>query len=174
MQKTKDPIGETLLKTRKERKVSVPVLAHLLGIPKDRIYKWEQGAATPQYEDRVKIEEWIKNGNWNKIPRGNNTSPIPQPESKYNLDANAVNPYLKLLEDNDRFFKTEYHNLLVSLNKIIEIGLRSEELIKLNLEHIGNVEAHLKEVEPDIVHEQINSQIAGMGAVGQKDIYAGK
>lgn len=69
--------------------------------------------------------------------------------------------YIKLLEDNDRFFKTEYHNLLLSLNKLMEIGTRSEELIKLNLEHIGNVEALQKGVDPEIVHEQINNQIAG-------------
>lgn len=70
--------------------------------------------------------------------------------------------YIKLLEENDRFFKTEYHSLLLSLNKLMEIGMRSEELIKLNLEHIGNVEAMQKGVDPGDVHEQINNQIAGI------------
>lgn len=74
------------------------------------------------------------------------------------------NKYLLLLEENDRFFKTQYHNILVSLSKLIEIGKRSEELIKLNLEHTGTVEALQKGVDPDVVHEQINIQIAELGA----------
>lgn len=67
MQKTKDPIGEKLRQIREKRGISVPELEVILTIPKDRIYKWEQGKATPQYEDRQKVESWI-NGTWNNIP----------------------------------------------------------------------------------------------------------
>lgn len=95
---------------------------------------------------------------------------VPELASRASHDVGAADKprsdhaaYIKLLEDNDRFFKTEYHNLLLSLNKIMEIGMRSEELIKLNLEHIGNVEALQKGVDPGDVHEQINNQIAGIG-----------
>lgn len=71
--------------------------------------------------------------------------------------------YLKLLEDNDRFFKTEYAQLLISLNKLMDIGKKSEALIKLNLEHIGNVEAFQKGIPAEEIHEQINNQIVEMG-----------
>lgn len=72
--------------------------------------------------------------------------------------------YIRLLEENDRFFKTQYHAILANLSRLVEIGKRSEELIKLNLEHTGIVEALQKGVDPDVVHEQINIQIAELGA----------
>lgn len=67
MEKTKDPIGEKLRSTRESRGISVPDLATALGIPMARIYKWEQGASAPKFDDRQKVEDWI-NGNWKKIP----------------------------------------------------------------------------------------------------------
>lgn len=77
--------------------------------------------------------------------------------------------YLRLLEENDRFFKTQYHAILSNLSRLVEIGRRSEELIKLNLEHIGTVEALQKGVEPDVIHEQINNQIADIEPSEQTD-----
>jgi transcriptional regulator with XRE-family HTH domain len=68
VEKLKDPIGEYLRKARENRNISVPELSEIIGIPKDRIYKWEQGKAAPQYEDRQKVEAWI-NGTWNNIPQ---------------------------------------------------------------------------------------------------------
>lgn len=68
MEKIKDPIGKKIKAVRIERNVSVPKLALILNIPKDRIYKWEQGAA-PKFEDRQLIEKWISAENWNKIPQ---------------------------------------------------------------------------------------------------------
>lgn len=81
-------------------------------------------------------------------------------------NSTIVSPYQRLLEDNDRFFKNEYAQLLISLNKLIDLGKKSEALIKLNLEHIGNVEAIQKGVSPDEIHEQINNQIVEMGPSG--------
>lgn len=83
------------------------------------------------------------------------------------------NPYLKLLEENDRFFKNEYSKILSSLERLIGLGMKQEALIKLNLEHTGNVEALQKGVEPEVVHEQINNQIAELGASGETDNDAG-
>lgn len=75
----------------------------------------------------------------------------------------STDAYMKLLEDNDRFFKTEYHNLLVSLKELVAQGQRSERLLKLNLQHVGIVEALQKGVEEDEVQAQIGNQIAGIG-----------
>lgn len=163
-------IGEKIKAKRKKERLSAEDLATKLGLKSTNIYKWERGSTPSNPEEYMKITQWLNNLESTPIHKTAEDDKV-KVETKA---SNNPNPYLKLLEDNDRFFKTEYHNLLISLNKILEIGMRSEELIKLNLEHVGNVEAHLKEVDPDIVHEQINNQIAGMGAVEQKDMYAGK
>lgn len=101
MEKTRDPIGENLRKTRESRGLSVSELEKILEIPKDRIYKWEQGKAAPQYEDRKKVESWI-NGTWNNIPK------VEEPKSQYGgIDYSAdlinvlkeQNEYLRKLLD---------------------------------------------------------------------------
>lgn len=87
---------------------------------------------------------------------------------------NNQDKYLKLLEGNDHFFKTEYAQLLLSLNKLIDLHRKQEALIKLNLEHVGNVEALQKGIEPEVVHEQINNQIAELGTYEEMDNDADK
>jgi hypothetical protein len=77
--------------------------------------------------------------------------------------------YLKLLEDNDRFFKNEYAQMMLSLKELIALGRKQEALLKLNLQHIGAVEALQKGVEPEVVQEQINIQIADMGPSEEMD-----
>lgn len=79
------------------------------------------------------------------------------------------NPYLRLLEDNDRFFKKEYALLLTSLNKLIDLGMKQEALIKLNLQHTGIVEALQKGEDIDEVQAQINNQISEIEPYEQKD-----
>lgn len=108
----------------------------------------------------------IQPGQWDKFVSyfGIGTEKPVQQNDQDNDANNNQDKYLKLLEENDRFFKTQYHGILTSLSKLIEIGRRSEELIKLNLEHTGTVEALQKGVDPDVVHEQINNQIAELGA----------
>lgn len=69
MEKQKDPIGQRLKEKRNERGISVPELESILGIPKDRIYKWEKGTA-PKYEDRIAIVKWIEMEDWKNFPRG--------------------------------------------------------------------------------------------------------
>lgn len=141
-------------KLQKERK-SVLTMSKETGISASRIYKWLDNKGNPKAEDARKLEVWL-NGKMELVPNDTAGQAPALPRSDHAA-------YIKLLEDNDRFFKTEYHSLLVSLNKLMEIGMRSEELIKLNLEHIGNVEAMQKGVQPEVVHEQINNQIAGIG-----------
>jgi len=68
--------------------------------------------------------------------------------------------YLQLLESNDKFFKSEYAQMLLSLRELIGLSKKQEALLKLNLQHVGAVEALQKGVEPDVVQEQINIQIA--------------
>lgn len=79
------------------------------------------------------------------------------------------NKYLQLLESNDRFFKNEYAQMLLSLRELIGLSKKQEALLKLNLQHVGAVEALQKGVEPDVVQEQINIQIAEMGTSEETD-----
>lgn len=82
---------------------------------------------------------------------------------------NTHDKYIELLEGNDQFFKNEYAQLLLSLNKLIDLGMKQEALIKLSLQHVGVVEALQKGSDVDEVQAQINSQIAEIGPYGQKD-----
>lgn len=77
--------------------------------------------------------------------------------------------YIKLLEGNDSFLKNEYSQLLLSLNKLIDLNKKQEALLKLNLQHVGAVEALQQGVDPDVVQEQINIQIAEMVSFDHMD-----
>jgi transcriptional regulator with XRE-family HTH domain len=99
VEKLKDPIGENLRKTRESRNISVPELAQIIDIPKDRIYKWEQGKAAPQYEDRQKIEAWI-NGTWKEIP----ISKVAEPETKYET-LNYTAELIKTLKEQNEYLR---------------------------------------------------------------------
>lgn len=47
----------------KRRKVKVPTLAELTGIPKDRIYAWYRDNTNPKKEDQDILEAWL-----NEVP----------------------------------------------------------------------------------------------------------
>jgi transcriptional regulator with XRE-family HTH domain len=101
VEKIKDPIGDNLRKTRESRDVSVPELAEIIGIPKDRIYKWEQGKAAPQYEDRLKLEAWI-NGTWNNIPLN---SKVEEPSVEYGGKINYEDELIKTLKEQNAYLR---------------------------------------------------------------------
>lgn len=50
--------GESIKAKRKELGISVPKLAQMLAVPKDRIYKWEKGTKPSLYEDQQKINNF--------------------------------------------------------------------------------------------------------------------
>jgi hypothetical protein len=77
--------------------------------------------------------------------------------------------YMKLLESNDQFFKNEYAQMLLSLKELIGLSKKQKALLKLNLQHVGAVEALQKGVEPDVVQEQINTQISEIGPSDEMD-----
>lgn len=76
----KDPIGGQLQALRKARKISVPKLSVILNIPRDRIYKWEQGTATPKYQDKQILQKWMKDENWKNVP----ATLMNEPEVEFN------------------------------------------------------------------------------------------
>lgn len=82
--------------------------------------------------------------------------------------------YIKLLEGNDNFFKNEYAQMLASLKELIGLSMKQEALLKLNLQHVGVVEALQKGEDVDGIQAQINNQIAEIGPYEQKDNGDGK
>jgi transcriptional regulator with XRE-family HTH domain len=62
-----DSIVTQLIAKRNKLGLSVPKLAQVLGIPSDRIYKWEQGAGNPKGGDIEKINTWLE-----LIPKSSN------------------------------------------------------------------------------------------------------
>ena len=114
----------------------------------------------------IQPEQWDKF----RLHFGLHTDTSVQAQKSIEKEGNNKNPqdkYLMLLEDNDRFFKNEYAQLLSSLNKLIDLGKKQEALLKLNLQHVGAVEALQQGVDPEVVQEQINIQIAEMVSSGE-------
>ena len=56
-------IGEQIAETRASKGITVPELATILEIPKDRIYKWEQGKGNPKPPDSDKVSAWLSGTN---------------------------------------------------------------------------------------------------------------
>lgn len=54
-----DKLVEKLFAELKRRRVSVPDLEHITGIPRDRIYKWKQQGSRPKTEDEATIKAWL-------------------------------------------------------------------------------------------------------------------
>lgn len=90
-----DNIGERLKAFRKSKKLSVPYISKVLGIPKDRIYKWEKGHRPTDLEDYNKVENFL-NSDDKKI--GNL---ILEPDYSYtkkgnHLDASILDEYMRV------------------------------------------------------------------------------
>jgi transcriptional regulator with XRE-family HTH domain len=116
----KDPFGAELKKIRKERGVSVPQLSDILQIPKDRIYKWEQGKNGPKYEDRELLQKWIKDGEWTNVPHETQGIALKQDTpSASNTTSEAL---LIIARANDKLAES---NLIISRSN--EILCRSNE-----------------------------------------------
>jgi transcriptional regulator with XRE-family HTH domain len=104
-------------------------------------------------------------------PKVRDNKPEPKQKSPKQISSKESknDNYVSLLESNDQFFKQEYAQMLLSLRELIGLSKRQEALLKLNLQHVGAVEAFQKGVEADVVQEQINIQIAEMASFGETD-----
>lgn len=114
----------------------------------------------------------IQPAQWDKFVahfKINTEIPVNTSDNSKHSNESPQEKYTSLLENNDKFFKTEYAQLLSSLNKLIDLGMKQEALIKLNLQHTGVVEALQKGADVDEIQAQINSQIAEIGPYRQKD-----
>jgi hypothetical protein len=91
-----------------KRKIKVPVFAKQTGIPKDRVYKWLQQGNNPKAEDEKKIAGWIDGEKrMEKVPQ-NEKAPA-ESEDVYR------DKYIKLLEDDQTFFKEMLRSSLGSI-----------------------------------------------------------
>jgi hypothetical protein len=73
LSKTPNKLVTSLFETLKARGVSVPEFSEQTGIPKDRVYKWNQVGSRPKSEDEKIITEWISGEKMDNVPHG--TSP---------------------------------------------------------------------------------------------------
>lgn len=88
-------ISERIKLKRKQDKVSMPELSTLLGIPQDRLYKWERGVSEPKHEDRVQLEKWLKS---EKVPIYPELNDPGEPE-KLSGDEVYKDKYIRMLEE---------------------------------------------------------------------------
>lgn len=114
--------GEDIKRKRKASRMSAEALATLLKVSKENIYKWEKGTRPNNAEDYLKVENWL-NGKLENVPQKTVSSGNIEKDS----DSNKDDKYLKLLEDNDKFFKELVKSNLAGLL----IGQRS---IQANIE----------------------------------------
>lgn len=104
----------------------------------------------------IQPEQWKKFA----LHFGINTENSVIPKAQDKQYSSSHDKYIELLEGNDRFFKNEYAQMLLSLKELIGLSKKQEALLKLNLQHVGAVEALQQGMEPEVIQEQINIQIA--------------
>lgn len=85
----------------------------------------------------------------------------------------TLQDYIDILKENDKFFKTQFNELMISLTQLHNQGKNLESLVKLNLQHTGAVEAAQKGIAPAEIQEQINNEIAD-AALSQRGSVADK
>lgn len=77
--------------------------------------------------------------------------------------------YLALLQSNDTFFKNQYSafntQVLANLTALVKQAKNLEALVKLNLEHTGNIEAHQLGIPPAEIHDKINKDVLAAARV---------
>ncbi|SRR5579862_2753882 len=112
-----DPIGEEILRVRKERKISVPELSKILNIPKDRIYKWEKGSV-PKYKDRQIIEKWLA-GDWKNVPQSATYSHIKAEQDRMSTFERLL---IQLIEMQNKILTRQEEELIARV-KTIDINL---------------------------------------------------
>lgn len=141
-----------------------------LGVTEKTIENYMNGKREPDATALVRLSQ-ILEFSLNELSEQNVPKSIITNKNNEPLNTKKVksDAYLALLESNDRFFKNEYAQMLISLNKLIDLGMKQEALIKLNLQHMGVVEALQKGADVDEIQAQINSQISEIGPYGQKD-----
>lgn len=67
----------TLREEMKRRKVKVPALSEVTGIPKDRIYAWYRDNTNPKKEDQEILEKWINEVPFKKNEETGIDDPLP-------------------------------------------------------------------------------------------------
>lgn len=142
-------------------------VASELGVGERTIEYYISGERKPDLDNLIKLSLLLgfQLNDLTEQPVRANESKQSQGKSKGSDKGN----YVSLLESNDHFFKNEYAQLLISLNKLIDLGMKQEALIKLNLQHMGVIEALQKGEDVDEIQAQINSQIAEIGPYEQRD-----
>lgn len=153
--------------------LSKSYLASQLDVSEKTIENYINGKREPELEKIIKLS-LLLGFQLNELSEQNVPAQkgIPLKNNKTKGEANK--DYVSLLESNDKFFKHEYAQMLLSLKELIGLSKKQEALLKLNLQHVGAVEALQQGVEPEVIQEQINIQIADIGPSDEMGSDAGK
>jgi transcriptional regulator with XRE-family HTH domain len=147
--------------------LSKTYVASELGVGERTIEYYLSGERKPDFDNLLKLSTLL-GFELNELtePKVRDNKSVPKNgKSRGNNNSN----YVSLLESNDQFFKNEYAQMLLSLKELIGLNKKQEALLKVNLQHVGIIEALQKGVEPEVVQEQINNQIADIGPSEERD-----
>lgn len=176
-QKVANRIVEVMVEARPR---SLRAFALSLNIDPSLFTKITKGERAP---NRTIIDAVVKQYNVNEkwlLTGEGEMYKTPQDRTRHNIDGNGVPDqnaeYVEFLKSNDAFFKTQYNTfnqqvlanltaLIGAQREIVQQQRNLEALVKINLEHTGNVEALQRGVEPAKVHDEINRDILSAAGV---------
>lgn len=94
---------------------------------------------------------------------------IPRNDGSASSSVENTDELVAFLKSNDAFFKNQYSTfnaqVLANLTALQHQAKYLEALVKINLEHTGNIEAHQLGVKAEKIHERINKDILDAAGV---------
>lgn len=121
--------GEDIKKKRKSLGMSAEKLAAVLQVSKESIYKWEKGTRPNNAEDYMKVESWLS-GKLENVPQNTVSAGNKEEES----GPAKEDKYLKLLEDNDKFFKNSFNSTLKQIAASLDALVVGQHSIQANVD----------------------------------------
>lgn len=121
--------GEQIRQKRKQQGMSAEDLANYLNVKKENLYKWERGHKPNNAEDYIKLENWL-DGKLENVPQKTVSSGNIQTDS----DPENDDKYLRLLEDNDRFFKDTFSSTLKQIAASLDALAVGQYSIQANVD----------------------------------------
>lgn len=165
----------------KPKNETVSQIMKLTGISKELL----EGVGLPDNDlPEMSIESRIAIDNFRKDPEAyrdlkeDQTMDLLKPGKGESLNSDGTgddrlggpdSEFVEFLKSNDAFFKNQYTafnvQVLANLTALQTHARNLEALLKITLEHTGNVEAHQLGVQPEEIHERINRDILAAAGV---------
>jgi len=144
-----DTILKKLFNELDKRDVTIYDFAKQTGIPKERIYKWKQGAGIPKLKDSEIIKAWLS--------EEVTTNQVKDDSSEYH--PNYQKKYLDLMERNNKTFE---RYITVNLNSIEGSQVQLTSLAVVQLNQLALIRAKIEGRPVAKLQDEINKEIAGV------------